>query len=979
MEKMISGFRTKLCIFATILLFSLLTNLAAEPSAGDSDDRITVSGFVTDALTGQRLAGVNVIVRGTMVGVATNSQGEFSLRVNDTPPITIVASIIGYSSQSVEITEQNVTGLQIELREETILGTDVVVSASRVEESILEAPVSIEKMDIITINQSAAPSYYQGLANLKGVDMTTSSINFQIVNARGFNSTGNTRMVQLTDGMDTQAPALNFPIGNLNGPSVLDVESLEFIPGASSALYGPNAFNGILLVNSKNPYRYPGLSVFVQSGLNHVDGNSNLGEPGSPSPMFETSVRYADRIGDNFAFKVNFSYSAADDWRGINYRDKNASLAPSGVDVNPAYDGVHLYGDDGTFNIGLLGLPGENRTMIAQQIASQVPGITPALAEQYLSALPNQPVARTGYREQYLVDNDAENLKLGTSLHYRLTDNLEASYTFNYGYGTSVYSGAQRYSLSNFSIQQHKIELEGDNFMVRAYGTFEDSGDSYIADFVGFSINDQYMDTQQWFGLYGATFAGGLIQAVNTHQGHPLFDQSIVDGLLNNPHVLNALHTAARDAADANRIEPGTPEFDAAFDNAISEVIPNGALFNDKSRFLHTEGVYNFKNEIQFVDLQMGLSFRQYQLRSNGTIFADGDGGVNINEYGGFVQASRSLFDDRLRLTGSLRYDKNENFDGQFNPRLSSVIRIADSQNIRASYQTGFRNPTTQGQYIDLDVLTARLLGGLPFLAEKYNVTENAFTMDSVERFTQELLAGNPAAAQELRPYTSFTPVKPEQIQSFEIGYKGLLGNRLLIDAAYYYNIYNDFIAQFRVRRAAAAFTGDPAVDQQIAGSLLTGNASNTFQLYTNLDETVKSRGAVFGFDYSLPRNFLLTANYNWNQLLTEQNGGFIFDFNTPEHKVNVSFGNRRVTDRIGFNLTFRWQDEFEWTSSFADGIVPSISTLDAQVTYKVPNLNTIMKVGGSNVTNNRHFMNYGGPNLGAIYYVSFTFDQFLN
>ncbi|TVQ04366.1 MAG: TonB-dependent receptor [Balneolaceae bacterium] len=957
-----------------------------------ADERITVSGTVVDASTGQSLAGVNVVVRGTVVGVATNLRGEFTLRVNAEPPITIVASIIGYTAREFQITEQNVSGMRIELREETILGADIVVSASRVEESILDAPVSIEKMDIIAINQSASPSYYHALANLKGVDITTSSINFQIVNARGFNSTGNTRMVQLTDGMDTQAPALNFPIGNLNGPSVLDVESVEFIPGAASALYGPNAFNGILLVNSKSPIRYPGLSVYVQNGFNHIGGDSDLGEPGNPRPMFETSIRYAKPVSDRFAFKLNFSYSQADDWRGINYIDKNASLGPSGVDRNPAYDGVHLYGDDGTFNIGLLSLNPDFITGLTQGLVSSPLPITPQDAQLFARSIPSQPVARTGYREEFLVDNDAKNLKLGGSLHYRISDNLEASYTLNYGAGTSVYSGAQRYSLKDFFIHQHKLEFVGDNFMIRGYGTFEDSGDSYIADFVGFSINDQYRNTTEWFTQYGANMVQGLVLAYLNQFGTTEYSPQNVQALLGNASVLNNLHDWARNGAeqfgivgaDAGRFEPGTPEFENAFNNALNEVIPRGAKFNDQSRFMHVEGQYDFKNEIDFIDLQAGLSFRQYQLRSNGTIFAD-EGGLNINEYGGYVQGAKSLLDDRLRLTASLRYDKNENFDGQFNPRISSVIRVADSQNLRASYQTGFRFPTTQGQYIDLDVLTARLLGGLNQTVAPYNVTDNAFTLESVDRFTSELLrTGDPITASgQLVPYTNFEEVKPEQIQSFEIGYKGLLGNRLLIDAAYYYNIYNDFIAQFRVRKAApfteANAPAPPFVGQPNPATLLSGNAQNTFQLYTNVDETVKSQGAVFGFDYSLPRNFLVSANYNWNQLITEQRDGLIFDFNTPEHKVNLSFGNRRLTNQIGFNLTWRWQDSFNWTSSFASGEVPSISTLDAQVSYRIPNLKSVVKLGGSNIANTRYVLNYGGPNLGAIYYVSFTFDQFLN
>lgn len=962
-------------------------NSSASPFFQNNSDQITVSGTVIDASTGETLAGVNIIVEGSMVGVATNSRGEFDLTINEEAPITLSVSIIGYRTREIVITEQNVTDLQIELSEETILGSDVVVSASRVEQSILDAPVSIEKMDLISVNQTASPTYYNGLKNLKGVDMTTSSINFQIINARGFNSTGNTRMVQLTDGMDTQAPALNFPIGNLNGPSVLDVESVEFIPGASSALYGPNAFNGILLVNSKNPYRYPGLSVNVRTGVNHLDSQPDLGEPDGAQPMYDFAARYAKVINDRFAFKLNFSYSQAQDWVGINYSDKNSNLTPSGLSNNPAYDGVHLYGDDGSFNIALLGLPGSTRTQIAQQIAMNpnFQGVPVPLIEQYIGALPAQPVTRTGYREEYLVDHDAENLKFGGSLHYRLTDNLEASYTVNYGSGTSVYSGAQRYSLKDFYIHQHKLQFEGDNFMLRGYGTFENSGDSYIADFVGFSINDQYMPTELWYATYGATFAGNLLgAAVQAQNGSPAYNQATVNQLLNDPQTLAFFHNAARSAADANRSNflPGTQAFNEAYENAIADVVPNGARFNDQSRFFHAEGVYNFKNEIDFVDLQAGLSFRQYQLRSNGTIFDDAGGGVNINEYGGFLQASKALLDDRLTLRGSLRYDKNENFDGQLNPRISSVISVADDQNIRASYQTGFRNPTTQGQYIDLDVLTARLLGGLPYLAEKYSVTENAFTLESVQRFTDGVLAGNQAALLELEPYTSFDPVKPEQIQSFEVGYKGLLGGKVLVDAAFYYNVYNDFIAQFRVRKAAGPIDlQNPTnpMNQQIAPSLLSGDASNTFQLYTNVDETVKSRGAVFGFDYSLPNSFILSANYNWNQLITDQGEGLIFDFNTPEHKVNLSLENRRLTRQLGFKVSWRWQEEFEWTSSFASGIVPSVSTLDAQLSYRVPDLKSIVKVGGSNITNNQHVLNYGGPSLGAIYYVSLTFDQFLN
>jgi outer membrane receptor protein involved in Fe transport len=254
------------------VVFTLLLPLSF--GIGEVIAQTTISGNVTDSDTKETLVGVNILVKGKVIGTISDLSGNFTLNVAQQPPFTLIFSMVGYTPKEVEITNASTSNLAVSLGEQTMLGQEVVISASRVEESILQSPVSIEKMDILAIRDTPSDTYYKAIANLKGVDVTSSSINFQIINARGFNSTGNTRFVQLTDGMDTQAPALNFPIGNLNGPSELDVESVEFIPGSASALYGPNAFNGILLVNSKSPFEYQGLSGFYKQGFNHFAGRA---------------------------------------------------------------------------------------------------------------------------------------------------------------------------------------------------------------------------------------------------------------------------------------------------------------------------------------------------------------------------------------------------------------------------------------------------------------------------------------------------------------------------------------------------------------------------------------------------------------------------------------------------------------------------------------------------------------------------------
>ncbi|MFT6136182.1 MAG: outer membrane receptor protein involved in Fe transport [Cyclobacteriaceae bacterium] len=962
----------------------------------------TVSGKILDGSNGEALIGVNVLVKGTVLGTITNVEGEFKLNIKSAPPVSLVISSVGFERQEIQITEANTSGLEIILTESTMLGQEVVVSASRVEESILESPVSIEKMDILDIVNTSADTYYKAIANLKGVDVTSSSINFQIINARGFGSTGNTRFVQLIDGMDTQAPALNFPIGNLNGPSELDVESVELIPGASSALYGPNAFNGVLLINSKNAFDYQGLSAFFKQGVNHVGPNADR----ATSPMYEGSIRYAKAFNDKFAFKVNASYSKAQDWQGTDAFDRNAAFNPlAGVGgVNPGADRLHFHGDEAAASLALLGQAaalGLNSGLQATFRANNTGNGFSML--DYATDLPNHVVSLTPFEEESLINYGAENMKASAGLYYRLNDKVEASYLYNAGFGTSIYTGAQRYSLSNFGIQQHRVQLRGDNFFVRAYGTFENSGDSYITEFLALKMNEEFANqgglnfqsiprSQRYVEFlpppgksvnniltsYALAYVQFLANGNGELGGLAPGEIGGLDAATRAQYEL-AAHTTARSFIDdIYNFAPGTPEFDAAKAAAINGTVPNGPKFADKSGMYHAEGQYDFKNEIDWMDLQVGASFRTYNLNSQGTIFADTAGAIQISEFGAYAQAAKRL-NDFVKLSGSLRYDKNQNFDGQVNPRLSSVFSVAKDHNIRVSYQTGFRVPTTQGQYIDLDVISSRLLGGLPEFYEKYlpNPGENFYyDQGSVLAYRNNFFSTGTFDTSILEQYGDgdFESVKPERVKSFEVGYKSLINNKLLIDAVYYHSTYTDFITQIGVVVGADNGTGsvNPA-------SLVSSSSSNTYSIYTNLNQQVTTQGAAIGLDYEIGKGYSVSGNYNWNQFIGGYDEGTINDFNTPEHKFNVQFGNRKLTDRLGFNFTYRWQDAFRWESAFARGDVPGYATLDGQISYKIPNMKSILRVGGSNLTNQSYLMTLGAPNIGAIYYISITFDELMN
>jgi iron complex outermembrane recepter protein len=998
---------TKSLCQSVLLLIGLVSLSATEVFAQTT----TISGQVTEAITKETLVGVNIVVKGKVIGTISDLDGNFTLRVNQAPPLTLIFSMVGFTSQEVEITESNVSNLQVALKESTILGQEIVVSASRVEESVLQSPVTIERMDIISIREAPQANFYDALNNMKGVEMSTQSLTFKSFNTRGFNANGNVRTVQLIDGMDNQAPGLNFSVGNIAGISELDLEYLELLPGASSALYGPNAINGILLMNSKNPFQYQGLSVQLKSGVMDEGQRSN-----PTTGFYDFAARYATSFSNKVALKVNVNYLRADDWQANDFRDQsllNGSTIETGTRTNnPGYNGVNSYGDETNVNM----------RSVANSLISG--GFLPQAA---LGLVPDTFVSRTGYNERDLADYNTESLKLNAALHWRINDRVEAILQGNYGAGTTVYTGADRYSITGFNIGQYKAELRGANWFLRGYTTQERSGDSYAVGIAAQGINEAWKTSQQWFGQYVGAFVTARSQGADE----------------------NSAHSAARGVADQGRYEPGSPQFNQALEDVRSRPIPGnaqgvGARFVDKTNLYHLEGSYTFK-DIKFADFVVGANYRNFQLNSEGTLFALTDDGdeFNIMEYGGYAQGSKKLIDDKLKLTASVRYDKNENFDGQWSPRVSAVYTANKIHNFRLSYQTGFRIPTTQDQYIDLRTPQARLIGGLPLFRERYNFNGNPpYSLATVSNFgagvagllqptvnpavlqgaiaaataivTQQVQAGQippdqaPAAIAALVPQLvpvvaseanldklepfEFSKFQPEIVKSYEFGYKGLLfNNKLLVDGYYYFNRFENFIGgQILVQDASAAGEAGP---NAITGLNLIGvgpGGRNIFSMPVNRKEIINTYGWALGLDYQLPKGYTIGGNVSYNNLGNiDELDGFQPAFNTPEYRTNFTFANRNINNKnIGFALAWRWQDEFVWQSSFVApavstrslSVMPAFSTLDAQVSYKVKSIKSIIKVGGSNLFNSSGYRQaWGNPTVGTMYFVSITFDEFLN
>lgn len=917
---------------------------------------ITISGYVSDKLTKEPIPGAGITVKGTTSGTATGQTGKFSFSTTQKAPFILVISFLGYTTRTHEITG-NTANLNIELESTAILGQEVVISASRTPERILESPVSIERIGASSIKDIPAPSFYDALNNMKGVEVSTQSLMFKSINTRGFNSNGNTRFNQFVDGMDNQAPGLNFSVGNIIGLSELDVDNVELLPGASSALYGAGGINGTLLMTSKNPFDYQGVSFQFKQGINHVNDNNS-----SAQPFNQLDVRMAKAWNNKFGVKATFSFLQAKDWAADNYSNFDRAsrmVKPGDRNSDPNYDGVNVYGDEVSQNMRNVAQSVLNagQAEFIKQYGQATGGGIPSQAQitgflrtnaqtapfyagiNTPGLLPSQNVSRTGYKESDLVDYNTQSLKASGAAYYNFTPTIQAIAQASWGTGTAVYTGSDRYSLRNFSIGQYKLELKGQDFFLRAYTTQERSGDSYISSILGSYINEQSKTSQNWFPQYIGNYIGAKL----------------------NPGVTDAqAHAIARAAADQGRYEPGSAAFESAKYNIINNTISSGkgAKFDDKTNLYHYEGMYNFSNIFNnVVEFQVGSSYRKYQLRSAGTIFDDLNRKIDIGEFGAFAQLGKKLFDDKLKLTIAGRYDKNENFEGRLTPRITGVYTVAPNHNIRVSYQTGYRNPTTQNQYIDLSVGggSQRLIGGLPEILNKYNLlTAKPYTDVSYRAFIASAAAGAPNPAL-LQTY-NFDPkgVRPESVQAYEIGYKALFGPKLLLDAYAYYNSYKDFITSVDVyQNNAGTFT--------------------KFGVPVNAAGSVHSYGGALGLDY-LVGKFNLNGNVSYNQI-GDLPANYINDFNTPKYRFNLGIGNKNIVKNVGFNVAYRWQDKFYWNSSFASGEVPSYNTADAQINLKIPSVNSMVKIGGSNLLNKYYSTSFGNPEVGAMYYIAYTFN----
>ncbi len=815
---------------------------------------------------------------------------------------------------------------------------DIVVLASRKPESLMAAPVSTQLVGKRFFENSAASSFFDALANVKGIQMITPSMGFRILNSRGFNNTTNVRFVQTVDGLDIQSPHIGSPIGNALGPSDLDIDKVELMPGVAATLYGMNAINGLADFTTRDPFTDKGLSVMQKTGMTNTDGSFQK------RLYSETSIRYANTIGTHWAYKANITYMHGNDWVADNQQDLN-SLANASTGLlgatNPAADLVNRYGDESS-----------NRKTLTLGGKSYV-------------------VGRTGYFESEVADYSIRNIKGDAIIKWRNNNGSEISYTFRGTIMDNIYQRSNRFRLQDYFLQQHAIQFNVKGVKGNLYYNSENTGNSYNLRSMAENLDRSYKTDATWFSDYTTAFNS-----------------------LNNGFIpIAQLHQMARIAADNGRYASGSASFQEEL--LRLQQINNwdmGAALKVRAAFIQADLQWNASDYFlksfkhwSGIDLIAGFDIRQNITYSDGNYFINpfkGQDGKPIlyKKTGAYISMNRDFLHKKMRIGFALRGDKNDFFKTTFSPRLTTTWRPSSNTTFRLNAQLGYRFPIIFEAFSNVNSGGVKRVGGLPVMSN--GIFENGWLQTSITAFQSAVLKDvntsgigfNNAVVKNaaLLKKNAYSYLKPEKVKSIEAGFRQLLwGGKMLIDADVYFNSYHHFIAQVNMN------VPNTSNIDSIPYYLYDKSKQKPYRMWTNSTTIVQNYGYSVGITYTHPRSILVSSNVVFTKLTKKQQQDGLEDgFNTPSWSSTITCASNDMWKHWKTGITWRWQDHYSWVSFLVSGEVPAYQTIDAFIGYHFNAQPIKIKLGGSNILHKPYQSFLGGPSVGGFYYLSLTFGM---
>jgi iron complex outermembrane receptor protein len=278
-----------------IVAFLLLLPLQAQSQTG------ILAGTITDAETNSAIPNARAVVSSLKRGAVANAAGEFRIENLPAATYTITISSLGFRSHTerVVIADGKTTAVNVRLASDPLETEQVIVTASRKPERILNAPASVSVVDAAQIVARTPLSPVENIRGLPSVDIVSTGLQQNIVVVRGFNSALSGRMLTMVDNRIVNLPSLRSNLFQTISVSNEDIERIEVVAGPASAMYGPNSAGGVMHTLTKSPLEHQGTTVSLAGG----ERSLMLG-----------SFSHSALFTESFGFRLSGQFMRGNDW-----------------------------------------------------------------------------------------------------------------------------------------------------------------------------------------------------------------------------------------------------------------------------------------------------------------------------------------------------------------------------------------------------------------------------------------------------------------------------------------------------------------------------------------------------------------------------------------------------------------------------------------------------------------------------------------
>lgn len=927
-----------------LLLFSI--SPAAAQETGSLAGRVASDD-------GTALLGANIVAEGDAIeGLrGTTSDGEGAFRIDGLPPgvYEVTASFLGYesvTSAGVAVRSGETTRLDLGLAATTLMGDQVVVSASRKQEKLLDAPASISVVELDEIMNRPALSATDYIKDLAGVDQAKVGVSQSSTVIRGFNRTFTGSLLQMVDNRIARIASLRLNMGAAIPLTSEDIQRIEVVRGPGSALYGPNSANGVMHIVTRSPIGSEGNALSLYGG---------------ERSLRKATFRHASSVDGKIGFKVSGEYTKAREWE---FDDPAEVIARD-------YDNERLLGEiridlRPTDDLSIIGSAGYSRIK-----AIQMTGQGAAQAVDWSTRFFQ---ARTQYKgwfaQIFLNMNNAGDTKLLRTTQpivdtSRLTV-MQLQHNFGLGDRQQFTYGAD-------------VLLTRPNTGNTTHGQFEDN------------------DNLDEYGLYLQSETT-LNDQVSLMLAGRLDEHSKIEDPVFSPRAALVIKPSPESTLRLtyNRAF-GTPSSVHYFLDLIASSDPFGlgrnfaaaGLGPDRTIDLRTQGVNS-----QFTFRRGDNGLPMYRSPFAPVAGLPADAYLPMND-----PASTNLLWGVAR--GAVLAQLTPQLQGLATPLIAQLLIARGLPAETAAQLAGQQAAQLAAAFPGV------IPSALPGLTNSLGVLDTG---------TGSFNPVDPSSVRDV------DPMRPSITETFEVGYKGVVGNKLVLTADFYRNKIHDFISSIHIVTPNVFLDPGPlstavgagiarqlalpenaqlaqvaaALDNPALGLGGNGNGSPVDELtslfvstaamipfgtvtpeeatdpnavmltYRNFGE-ISYYGTDIGFSYFPSDTWNLSGSYSFisENLFENVDGIDDIPLNAPNHKLSLAIGLKPPGTQLNLGARMRYRGAFEMADGVYVGDVDSHTVVDVSAAYEFPRVT--FSVEASNLLNKEYQAFVGAPMIGRM------------